>query len=30
LRLAPDLDRVKQHLLTIALQRCTKQALDHD
>ena len=29
-RLAPDLDRVKQHLLTVALQRCVKQALDHD
>ncbi|MCL6286071.1 FAD binding domain-containing protein [Ruegeria sp. 2012CJ41-6] len=29
-RLAPDLDRVKKHLLAVALQRCTKQALNHD
>lgn len=29
-RLAPGLDRVKQHLLAVALQRCTKQALNHD
>ncbi|MCY4151187.1 MAG: FAD binding domain-containing protein [Aestuariivita sp.] len=29
-RLAPDLDPVKQHLLTVSLQRCTKQALNHD
>ena len=29
-RLAPDLDRVKQHLLAVALQRCIKQALNHD
>ncbi len=29
-RLAPDLDRIKQHLLTVSLQRCVKQALNHD
>lgn len=29
-RLAPDLDRVKQHLFAVALQRCIKQALNND